>query len=286
MVVRRELRIGVNVRLDLRQHGPQRRILVRVALKVLELHRAVHERTRDAVLDAKLRVERRQRVGTVGVIQAALVRPRFDARNVIGFEIMLAHQHQHGVDRRMRAAAARVLLDGDARLDDVPGFAPGRQDFFHVVIAGAVEHFEVALLVLEGDGAGGEAVARQQRGEISFAAINELQYPLALLSMALCNDATLRHFDDTWHLVGDPTEGALVALAAKGDVDIDATRQAHPRLAEVPFDSANKFMATVHEVVELGTLDPETVVTPGLFVQRVVRIDRQATQAGGFKERA
>jgi Ca2+-transporting ATPase len=71
----------------------------------------------------------------------------------------------------------------------------------------------------------------------------------ALLSMALCNDATLRHFDDAWHLVGDPTEGALVALAAKGELDIEATRQAHPRLAEVPFDSANKFMATVHEVV-------------------------------------
>ena len=71
----------------------------------------------------------------------------------------------------------------------------------------------------------------------------------ALLSMALCNDATLRHFDDAWHLVGDPTEGALVALAAKGEIDIEAARQAHPRLAEVPFDSANKFMATVHEVV-------------------------------------
>ena len=71
----------------------------------------------------------------------------------------------------------------------------------------------------------------------------------ALLSMALCNDATLRHFDDAWHLVGDPTEGALVALAAKGELDIEATRHAHPRLAEVPFDSANKFMATVHEVV-------------------------------------
>jgi 3-oxoadipate CoA-transferase alpha subunit len=39
----------------------------------------------------------------------------------------------------------------------------------------------------------------------------------------------------------------------------------------------------VHEVVALGELDPETVVTPGLFVQRVVAIPRQATQAGGFK---
>ena len=50
--------------------------------------------------------------------------------------------------------------------------------------------------------------------------------------------------------------------------------------------AARVTVATVHEVVELGTLDPEAVVTPGLFVQRVVRIDRQATQAGGLKERA
>ncbi len=45
-------------------------------------------------------------------------------------------------------------------------------------------------------------------------------------------------------------------------------------------------VATVHEVVELGALDPETVVTPGLFVQRIVRIARTATGAGGFKEAA
>jgi 3-oxoadipate CoA-transferase alpha subunit len=50
--------------------------------------------------------------------------------------------------------------------------------------------------------------------------------------------------------------------------------------------AARVTVATVHEVVELGSLDPEAVVTPGLFVQRVVQIDRQATQAGGLKERA
>jgi 3-oxoadipate CoA-transferase alpha subunit len=35
--------------------------------------------------------------------------------------------------------------------------------------------------------------------------------------------------------------------------------------------------------VALGELDPETVVTPGIFVQAVVKIDRVATQAGGIK---
>jgi 3-oxoadipate CoA-transferase alpha subunit len=47
--------------------------------------------------------------------------------------------------------------------------------------------------------------------------------------------------------------------------------------------AARTTVASVHEIVELGTLDPESVVTPGLFVQRVVRVERAATQGGGFK---
>jgi 3-oxoadipate CoA-transferase alpha subunit len=50
--------------------------------------------------------------------------------------------------------------------------------------------------------------------------------------------------------------------------------------------AAKKTVATVHEIAELGTLDPEHVVTPGIFVHRVVRIDRVATQAGGFRKAA
>ncbi|MEY2685647.1 MAG: hypothetical protein RJA09_2792, partial [Pseudomonadota bacterium] len=34
----------------------------------------------------------------------------------------------------------------------------------------------------------------------------------------------------------------------------------------------------------LGAIDPETVVTPGIFVQRVVQVPRSVTQAGGFKQ--
>ena len=50
--------------------------------------------------------------------------------------------------------------------------------------------------------------------------------------------------------------------------------------------AAKVTVATVHEIVELGSLDPEAVVTPGLFVQRVVKVSRQATSAGGFKQAA
>jgi Ca2+-transporting ATPase len=65
---------------------------------------------------------------------------------------------------------------------------------------------------------------------------------MALRGAALCSDAVVRDGE----LVGDPTEGALVVLAAKGGVDVAAMRATLPRIGEVPFDSATKFMATFH----------------------------------------
>jgi 3-oxoadipate CoA-transferase, alpha subunit len=47
--------------------------------------------------------------------------------------------------------------------------------------------------------------------------------------------------------------------------------------------AAKRTIATVHEIVELGAFDPETVVTPGIFVSKIVKIERTKTQAGGFK---
>ncbi len=46
--------------------------------------------------------------------------------------------------------------------------------------------------------------------------------------------------------------------------------------------AARVTVASVHEIVELGALDPEAVVTPGIFVQRVVQVPRALTAAGGF----
>ncbi len=67
------------------------------------------------------------------------------------------------------------------------------------------------------------------------------------LAYGLCldSDATV---SDSGVVVGDPTEAALVVLAAKIGVDAEETRRAYPRAAEVPFDSAYKFMATFHSV--------------------------------------
>lgn len=65
------------------------------------------------------------------------------------------------------------------------------------------------------------------------------------LGLTLCSDATV---SDDGAVIGDPTEAALVVLAAKMGADAELTRAKFPRAAEVPFDSAYKFMATFHEV--------------------------------------
>src|SRR6476469_1782905 len=69
-----------------------------------------------------------------------------------------------------------------------------------------------------------------------------------LLPMVIGYDAVL----DSGALIGDTTEGALVALAAKGGVDAVATRQAYPRVAELPFDADYKLMATFHRMRDLA----------------------------------
>jgi Ca2+-transporting ATPase len=65
-----------------------------------------------------------------------------------------------------------------------------------------------------------------------------------LLPMVLASDAVVSDGE----LIGDPTEGALVVLAAKGGIDAVSTRERYPRIAELPFDAAYKLMATFHEM--------------------------------------
>jgi Ca2+-transporting ATPase len=69
-----------------------------------------------------------------------------------------------------------------------------------------------------------------------------------MTAMALVNDAVIRD----GQCIGDPTEGALVVLSAKGGVDVEETRKRYPRVTEVPFDAEYKFMATFHEMTDDG----------------------------------
>ncbi|BCO31552.1 cation-transporting P-type ATPase [Thiohalobacter sp. COW1] len=67
-----------------------------------------------------------------------------------------------------------------------------------------------------------------------------------LRGILLCNDAELHQRDGVWELEGDPTEGALVTAARKGGLDPVETGERYPRDDVIPFESAYKFMVTLH----------------------------------------
>jgi len=86
--------------------------------------------------------------------------------------------------------------------------------------------------------------------------VDVTRYPAALTSLwlgVLNNDAELEitgssDSQQTYRIVGDPTEGALLVAAAKAGALPVNVKQAYPRENEVPFDSERKRMVTVHEV--------------------------------------
>lgn len=80
---------------------------------------------------------------------------------------------------------------------------------------------------------------------------------LAAIGSALCNDAKLIDTgDEHFHTLGDSTEGALVAAAAKMGYWKSSLDASFPRASELPFDSERKRMTTVHH---LGQYDPEVL---------------------------
>ncbi len=96
----------------------------------------------------------------------------------------------------------------------------------------------------------GEGYAPQGRFSLAGQQVDPAAHP-ALLQFArgaaLCNDAHVRRADDgTWTVEGDAMEGALVALASRAGLDVEALRLDWHRLDEVPFDAVHRFMATLH----------------------------------------
>src|SRR5262249_8518771 len=72
--------------------------------------------------------------------------------------------------------------------------------------------------------------------------LEPFMFPLALACDAVLTDAG--------EMTGDPTEGALIVLAEKGGLDLTLTRERYPRVAELPFDTAYKLMATFHRMTD------------------------------------
>ena len=90
-------------------------------------------------------------------------------------------------------------------------------------------------------------------GTESFAPRTDPDVALLLQGALLCNDAKLEEKSnvagkDSWRIIGDPTEGALIVAAAKSGYQRAELEQSLPRLQEIPFDSDRKRMATIHRV--------------------------------------
>lgn len=67
-----------------------------------------------------------------------------------------------------------------------------------------------------------------------------------LLAGLLCNDAGLEHRDGRWVISGDPTEAALLVVAAKAKLQRHEEENVHRRQDTVPFESSYQYMATLH----------------------------------------
>lgn len=90
-----------------------------------------------------------------------------------------------------------------------------------------------------------------------------------------------RHYVLEYPIFGD----VALIKAERGDRWGNLTyRKTARNFGPVMAMAAKKTVASVYEVVPLGSLDPETIVTPGIFVHRVVQVPRTATVGGGFKK--
>ncbi|WP_343244170.1 cation-translocating P-type ATPase [Streptomyces sp. SID14446] len=109
-----------------------------------------------------------------------------------------------------------------------------------------------------------------------------------LVAAALCNDASLippGTDSPQWSALGDPTEAALLAAAAKAGCAHDDLVRTHPRVGEIPFDSLRKRMLTVHSTSS-GTFEAFLKGAPEMVLDRVLLGDSPALLEQARREAA
>jgi Ca2+-transporting ATPase len=92
-------------------------------------------------------------------------------------------------------------------------------------------------------------------GGKKFQPARDPEAALLLRGAVLCNDAKVEASGEaeggrTWRMIGDPTEGALVAAALKAGLTREKLEREMPRSGEIPFDSVRKRMTTIHPDVQ------------------------------------
>ena len=96
------------------------------------------------------------------------------------------------------------------------------------------------------DGAGYEPQGNFYRQDDRIEAASDPALQELARAALLCNDASLVQEKGRWLVQGDPTDGALIALAFKAGVKEKQCLEQFPRLDVIPFESEYKFMATLH----------------------------------------
>jgi Ca2+-transporting ATPase len=121
---------------------------------------------------------------------------------------------------------------------------------------------------ISGTGYSTEGTIKHVAGEPEVS-LEQFMFPLALAADAVITDMG--------EMIGDPTEGALVVLAEKGGLDLTLTRERYPRVAELPFDTAYKLMATFHRMTDDAGSDVIRCFVKGAPDQLLARPSRRAT---------
>ncbi len=138
---------------------------------------------------------------------------------------------------------------------------------------------------LTGLGYGPDGTVRAGSADVTAADRPDLEQLLS--AGVLCNDASVQAptgSSGSWTAVGDPTEAALLAAAAKLGLHREALEGRVPRIAEVPFDSGRRRMTTVHRLPDGSRLvvckgAPEVVLTPDLLREAPELLERALAQA-------
>jgi len=126
--------------------------------------------------------------------------------------------------------------------------------------------------IIDIEGVGYEPKGDFKLGDEKISPLEDKNVQSLLLMGTLVNDAELVENGGQYKIVGDPTEGALVTLAAKGGIELDSLDEKYPRIQEIPFDASRKMMTTFHEGFIENKITAITKGAPDLLIQKCSHI--------------
>ncbi len=122
-----------------------------------------------------------------------------------------------------------------------------------------------------------EGIGYEPKGDVKLngrnISIHSLPNLRNLVSIGtLSNDAQLDNSTGTYKIIGDPTEGAIVAFAGKLGQTSEQLNMVYPRIAELPFDSGRKMMTTFHSNYIEGKIVSFTKGAPDIVINKCSKI--------------